>query len=83
MCSHRNREQSSGCQGLGAGEMGESGQKVQTSTYKMSKLISGDVQYSRVTTMNNAVLYIWRILNYMKWLITYCKNIFAMYKYVK
>lgn len=35
--------------------MGESGQKVETSSYKTSP---GDVMYSRATVVNKAVLYI-------------------------
>ena len=40
--------------GLGVGEMGEGGQRVQTSSYKCH----GDVMYSMVTIVNNTVLYI-------------------------
>ena len=39
----------------GEGKLGEGGQKVQTSSYKISK--SWDVIYSMVTTANNAILY--------------------------
>ena len=42
------------------GEVGESGQKVQTSSYKKNKF--WDVMYSMVITVNNTVLYIWKLL---------------------
>lgn len=51
------REQIAGCQrqGQGVGKIGEGGQKVQSSNYKISP---GDVMYSMVTLVNNNVLYI-------------------------
>ena len=39
--------------------MGEEGQKVQTSSYKISL---GDVMYSMVAIVNNTVLHIWKLL---------------------
>ena len=45
--------------GSGVGKMGEEGQKVQTSSYKISL---GDVMYSMVTIVNNTVLHIWKLL---------------------
>ena len=40
---------------VGVGKTGEGGQKVQTSSYKISP---GDVMYSMVTIVNNTVLHI-------------------------
>ena len=40
------------------GEVSEDGQRVQTSSYKMT----GDVMYIMVTIVNNAFLYIWKLL---------------------
>ena len=36
--------------------MGEGGQKVQTSRYKINNF--GDIMYSMATTVNNTILYI-------------------------
>ena len=44
----------------GEGKLGEGGQKVQTSSYKISK--SWDVIYSMLTTANNALLYALKLL---------------------
>ena len=44
----------------GEGKLGEGGQKVQTSSYKICK--SWDTIYSMVTTANNAILYAWKLL---------------------
>ena len=41
--------------GWEVGKMGERGQKVQTSSYKISR---GDVMYSMVTIVTNTVLHI-------------------------
>ena len=45
----------------GEGKLGEGGQKVQTSSYKICK--SWDTIYSMVTTANNAILYAWKLLS--------------------
>ena len=45
--------------GWEAGEMCESGQKVETSRYKMN---NGDVIDIMMTAVNNTVLYIWKLL---------------------
>ena len=42
--------------GCGVGEIGEGGQEVQTSSYKINN--SWDVMYNMVTTVNNTVLHI-------------------------
>ena len=46
--THRQKEQIGGCQrqGVGGGKMGEGGQKVQISSYKINKSLACDVQYS-------------------------------------
>ena len=46
-------------QGWGIGEMGEGGQKVQNSSYKIS---SEDIMYSMPTIVNNTGLYILKLL---------------------
>ena len=43
-------------EGWGVGEMGEGGQKVQTSSYRINK--SWNVMCSVVTVVNNTVLYV-------------------------
>ena len=43
----------------GVAEMGEDGQKVQNFRYKIS---SGNVMYCMVSIVNNAILYIWKLL---------------------
>ena len=45
--------------GWEVGEMWKSGQKVQTSRYKMN---NGDVIDIMMTAVNNTVLYIWKLL---------------------
>ena len=47
--------------------MDEDNQKVQTSIYKISPR---DVMYSMVTTINNVILYILKLLTVLKVLIT-------------
>ena len=47
-------------EGWGVGEMGEGGQKVQTSSYRINK--SWNVMCSVVTVVNNTVLYVWKLL---------------------
>ena len=49
------KEQFGSCQRQRVGKMGEGGQKVQTSSYKISH---GDVRYSMVAAVNNTVLHI-------------------------
>ena len=44
--------------GVGVGETGEGGQRVQTSSYKMSEFRRFNVQHGMVTMANNTVLYI-------------------------
>ena len=63
--AHGYREQIGGCLrlGVGMGEMGEGGQKVQTFSCKISK--SGDVMYNMKTTVKNTVLHIWKLLKRM------------------
>ena len=41
------------------GKVGVEGQKVQTSSYKLSH---GDMMYKMVTVVNNTVFYIWKLL---------------------
>ena len=42
--------------GVGVGEMSESSQKIQTSSYRRNKINAGDSMYSAVTTVNHNVL---------------------------
>lgn len=42
------------------GEMGEGGQRVRTSSYKINKF--WDIMYSMVTVVNDTVLYVWKLL---------------------
>ena len=44
----------------GIGKVGECGQNLQTSSYKINK--SWDVMYNIVATVNNSVMYIWKLL---------------------
>ena len=44
-------------EGSGVEEMGEGGQKVQVSSYKIS---SGDIMYNMGNLVNFTVLYIWK-----------------------
>lgn len=59
--TYRYREHICGCQswGLGMGEFGEDGPKLQTS----SNISPGDAMYIMVITVNKIVLYIWKFLD--------------------
>lgn len=59
--SFNNRDQNGGSQGLGLGEMGDVGQRVQSSIYKMNKC-PGDLIYSMMIVVNCTVFYIWKLL---------------------
>ena len=46
--------------GGGVGKIGEGGQKVQMSSYKLNK--SWGIMYSTATVVNNTVSHIWKLL---------------------
>lgn len=60
--------------GQGVSKMHESGQKLQTSSYKMER--HGNVMYNVVTTVNNTMLHFFKLLGeqILKVLITRKKN---------
>ena len=57
--AHKCREWISGCQTRTSGEMDEGGQKIQTSSYKVS---DGHVMCSVAAIVNNTSLPIWKLL---------------------